>query len=97
MSGESPIAAITSVTAIFSYAIVQLTTEPLNPGHPSFAMILAFFGASAGAAWELIATRPGTRVRDRVSAIRDRAFWVSFAAGWIGILVYIGCLVSTIL
>ena len=96
MSGESPIAAITTVTAIFGYAIVQLVTEPINPGSPSFGMILAFFGASVGAIWELIVTRPGTSPQNLASRVRDRAFWFSLTAGWIGILVYIGCLVSTI-
>jgi len=89
MSGESPIAAITTVTAVFGYAIAQLVTEPINPGSPSFPMILAFFGASIGGLWELATTR------SRAGA-QDRAFWCSMVGGWIGILVYAGCLIATI-
>jgi hypothetical protein len=97
MTGENPIAALTSVVAIFGYAIVQLATEPLNPGHPSFAMILAFLGASIGAVWELGVTASEREVEDRAARVRDRAFWFSLAAGWVGILVYVGCLLATFL
>lgn len=89
MSGESPIAAITTVTAIFGYAIAQLITEPINPGHPSFPMILALFGATLGTTWELVTKRSW-------KGAQLRAFIFSFVGAWIGILVYAGCLISTI-
>ena len=96
MSGESPVAAITTVTAIFGYAIASLATEPIQPGHPSFPMIMALFGASIGALWELLTIGVGREVQDRAAKVRDRAFWFSMAAGWVGILVYAGCLISTV-
>lgn len=90
MSAESPIAAIASVTAIFGYAVVRLTTGPIIVGHPSFAMILAFFGASIGAVWGLARTRS-------LTGVRDCAFVASIVAGWIGIVIYLACLVATLL
>jgi len=89
MSGESPIAAITTVTAIFGYAITHLVTAPINPGHPSFPMILALFGATLGTSWELLTKRSW-------KGAQLRAFMFSFVASSIGILVYAGCLVSTL-
>jgi hypothetical protein len=88
MSGESPITAITTVTAIFGYAIAQLVTEPINPGHPSFPMILALFGATLGTTWELV-------TKHSWKGAQMRAFMFSFFGASIGILVYVGCLIST--
>lgn len=88
MSGESPIAAITTVTAIFGYAIVQIATAPIDPGHPSFPMILALLGATLGTLWELVTKRSW-------QGAQLRAFKFSFFGASMGILVYAACLIST--
>ncbi len=93
---HGPIPAITTVTTVFGYAIAHMATEPINPGHPSFPMILAFLGASVGAVWELVATAAGKPTEDLAARARDRTFWFSLAAGWIGILVYAGCWISVL-
>lgn len=94
---HGPIPAITTVTTVFGYAIAHMATEPINPGHPSFPMILAFFGASVGAVWELVAAAAGKSTDDLAARARDRAFWVSLAAGWIGIVVYAACWISAVI
>jgi hypothetical protein len=91
---HGPIPAITTVTAVFGYAIAHIATEPINPGHPSFPMILAFLGASIGATWELIASVARQSTQDLSARARDRAFWFSLAAGWIGTIVYVACLLA---
>jgi hypothetical protein len=91
---HGPIPAITTITAVFGYAIAQMATEPINPGHPSFPMILAFLGASIGATWELVASIIRKSPEDLAARARDRAFWFSLAAGWIGTIVYVACLLA---
>jgi len=86
---ESPIAPAALVTTVFGYAVIQVATTSVNPAHPSFPMFLAFLGATVGASWGYLTTR--TRER-----MQDRAFWFSFIAGWIGIVVYGGFLVANL-
>lgn len=89
MHRPHPIAVTMLITAVFGYAFVQLVTEPLNPGSPSFPLILAFFGASLGVLWRLVTTHS-------LAGAQDRAFACSMVGGWIGILIYAGCLISTL-
>jgi hypothetical protein len=91
---HGPIPGITTATAFFGYAIAQLATEPINPGAPSFPLILAFFGASIGAGSAVIVALLRGTTADLTARARDYGFWGSFALGWVGILTYVGCLIA---
>jgi hypothetical protein len=86
---ENPFTAFALIATVFGYSVVHVATTSLNPGHPTFPMFLAFVGATIGGAWGYLTKR--TR-----EGMQDRAFWFSFFASWIGLLVYVGLLVASL-
>lgn len=87
ISGESPLAAVTVVAAIFGYAGVQIATTLPSPADPGFASVLAVFAAFAGGALELARSRSWANVQ-------LRAFQFGFVAAGIGIALYAFGLIS---
>ncbi len=90
MNAENPFVVLTFVVAILGTTIAQLATSVPSPGEPAFPGMLVVFGAIVGTAWHFL------RVRAREGA-QETAFLFSMAAGGVGMAVYIGCLVASLL